>query len=187
MLLWIKVCRSSCSLTRNEFQVLLRIYDVSYFPVCLQRQTGGLVWAGPPSEQQHLQSAPLCTEEASCFSTGGFPKPQCLMWAALNHTTCSLNMNYIHLSLRDFWALFFPPLVCRCFCWVIVQQSSETRRRRQWPWSRWSDFDLANPAIRLLREEWTSNPGWYTCVLCSPNVSLPPLSTSLSDGTQSEY
>lgn len=185
MLLWIEVCSSSRSLTQNEFQVLLRIYDVSYFPVCLKRQTGGLVWAGPHSEQQHLQSAPLCTEEASCFSTGGFLKPQCLMWASLNHTTCSLNMNYIHLRSATS-GLFFPPPVCRCFCWVIVQQSSETRRR-QWPWSQWSDFDLANPAIRLLREEWTSNPGWDTCVLCSPNVSLPLLSTSLSDGTQSKY
>lgn len=141
------------------------------------------------------QSAPLRTEEASCFSTGGFLKPQSLMWASLNHTTCSLNMNYIHLRSTTSAPLLLPSpppppppplLLCRCFYWVIVQQSSETRRR-QWPWSRWSDFDLANPAISLLREEWTSNPGWDTCVLCSPNVSLPPLSTSLSDGTQSEY
>lgn len=65
-------------------------------PVRLKRQTGGSFWVGLPSEQ-HLQAALLCTEEATCFSIGGFLKPQCLMWASLNHTTCSLNMNYIHL------------------------------------------------------------------------------------------
>lgn len=143
----------------------------------------GGVWAGPPSEQQHLQSAALCTEEAFCFSTSGFLKPQRLMWFSLNHTTCSLNMNYIHL--RSATAGLSPAPDCCCLCWVIVQWSSETRR--QGPWSQWSDFDPVNLAIRLLREEWTSNPGWDTCVLCSPNVCLPPLSTSLSDGTQSEY
>lgn len=130
------------------------------------------------------KSAPLCTEEASCFSTGGFLKPQCLMWSALNHTTCSLNMNDIHLCSATAGLSSAPD--CHCLCGAIVQRGSETWRR-QWPWSQWSDFDPANPAIRLLREERTSNPGRATCALCSPNVSLPPPSTSLSDGTKSEY
>lgn len=118
------------------------------------------------------------------FPTGGFLKPQRLMWSALNHTTCSLNMNYIHLLSTT--PGLSPATDCHSLCWVIVQGRRETRWRHQ-PWSQWSDFDPANLAIRLLREEWASNPGWDTCVLCSPNVSLPPPSTSLSDRTQSEY
>lgn len=157
-------------------------------PVCpQQKRVDGFeprFWFGLPAERRRIQSAVLCTEDTSCFSTGGFLKPQRLMWSALNHTTCSLNMNYIRLLSTT--PGLSPAADCRGLCWVIAQRRSETGWRHQ-PWSRWSDFDPANLAIRLLREEWTSNPGWDTCVLCSPNVSLPPPSTSLSDGTQSKY
>lgn len=127
---------------------------------------------GPVSLLNDGVSSLRCSAQKTrlVFPTGGFLKPQHLMWSALNHTTCSLNMNYIHLLSTT--PGLFSATDCRSLCWVIVQWHSETRWRHQ-PWSQWSDFDPANLAIRLLREEWTSNPGWDTCVLCSPNVSLP--------------
>lgn len=76
------------------------------------------------------------------------------MWASLNHTTCSLNMNYIHLRSMTFRFRFFfcfPPQFVSAFvellCNAVTQEQDNGLDLNEV-----IVFDLVNPALRLLRK-----------------------------------